>query len=90
MSTDAQPGGETPEGVLHLGGNVAEWTSTVAPKTAPWPEIVEYEEVPRRWVRGGSYKHDWDALRTWAREAWPETKRDVRIGFRCARNPKKS
>ncbi|MBL8717238.1 MAG: SUMF1/EgtB/PvdO family nonheme iron enzyme [Myxococcales bacterium] len=90
VATDAAPTGENPEGVVHLAGNVAEWTSTPAPKTAPWPEIMDDDDQPRRWVRGGSFRHDWDALRAWAREAWPESRRDPRIGFRCAKAPRKT
>ncbi len=78
----------TPEKVLHLAGNVAEWTSTTAPESAPWPEGVPKAEAPRYWVRGGAYDTTFDALRTWAREAYPETYSSPSIGFRCARTPK--
>jgi len=84
--------GATPEGVLDLGGNVAEWTQSTAPAGAPSPEDLESGGEmagPRRWVRGGSYKSQWDALRTWTREAYPETYAGPTIGFRCARTIKK-
>jgi serine/threonine protein kinase len=86
--------GATPEGVLDLGGNVSEWTATPAPPTAPTPEELEATPdaaapAPRRWVRGGSFKSSWDALRTWARDAYPETIALPTLGFRCARTIKK-
>jgi len=78
----------TPENVFHLAGNVAEWTATAAPASAPWPFGLEKVEAPRYWVRGGGFDATLDALRTWAREAYPEGHQSPSIGFRCARTPK--
>ncbi len=81
--------GATPDGLLDLAGNVSEWTSTPAPKGAPTAAGPEPTEAERRiWVRGGSYLSGWDALRTWSREAWPESTTGGAIGLRCARTIK--
>jgi len=82
------PSGETPEHVLHLAGNVAEWTKSSAPSTAPWPDGVPPSEGPRAWVRGGGYDASEDRLQTFAREAYPTDTISPSIGFRCARAPK--
>jgi serine/threonine protein kinase/formylglycine-generating enzyme required for sulfatase activity len=78
-------GGATDEGILDLAGNVAEWTSTRAPASAPTASSGE-AGGPRRWVRGGSYRDGWDALRSWVRVATSEVDGDETIGLRCARS----
>lgn len=86
------PSGATPEGVQHLAGNVAEWTKTQAPTSAPWPEglpeDVKGTWTPRAWVRGGGYDATLERLRTFAREAYPKDTALPTIGFRCVRSPK--
>lgn len=80
-------------GTLHLGGNVAEWTSSDAPEDAPVSGVA-MEFMKRAWVRGGSYASDEGPLRSWSREAYayeagdPKTEqRYPHIGFRCAKKP---
>ena len=86
---DAAAAGATPEGVLNLAGNVAEWTKTNAPTSAPWPEgTKEGVWTGRAWVRGGGYDATLERLYTYAREAWPKDTALPSIGFRCARSPK--
>lgn len=70
----SRPSGATPEGVLDLAGNVAEW----ARRTGDGGETTGWE------VRGGSWRDAAAAdLRTWAAvERDPET-RSSTIGFRC-------
>jgi serine/threonine protein kinase len=94
MPVGSAPAGATADYVLDLAGNVAEWTSTSAGASAPSPpdpepEVIDDAAMPpskiRRWVRGGSYRSTWDLLRSWSREAYPETLRSPAIGFRCAR-----
>ena len=68
----SHPEGASPEGVLDLGGNVAEWAVT-AEGTAE--------------VRGGSFADGAaSALRSWQRHAVSPDTRSPRIGFRCARS----
>ena len=81
--------GASPEGVLDLAGNVAEWTSTAAPANAPASPLLATDGAsagPRRWVRGGSFASPWESLRTWTREAIPESTAAREIGVRCARS----
>jgi formylglycine-generating enzyme required for sulfatase activity len=69
----ARPDGASPEGVLDLAGNVAEWTSPGDPG-APQTEAV-----------GGSWSDDAAAsLRTWNRRLVPVGTRAPDLGFRCA------
>jgi formylglycine-generating enzyme required for sulfatase activity len=64
----ARPDGATPEGVLDLAGNVAEWTRELDGTFA---------------ARGGSYRSEQAGdLKTWAVEA--RRTRAPYIGFRCA------
>jgi formylglycine-generating enzyme required for sulfatase activity len=67
----ARPDGATPEGVLDLAGNVAEWTT----------------ETDGSFVaRGGSYRSEIAGdLKTWAFEVGHE--RAAHVGFRCAYAP---
>lgn len=64
----ARPDGATPEGVLDLSGNVAEWT---------------LERDGSFAARGGSYRSELAAdLKAWAVE--PRQSRAPHVGFRCA------
>jgi formylglycine-generating enzyme required for sulfatase activity len=72
--------GQTPEGVLNLAGNVAEWTST---PYAPYPEPSP--TGPDRVIRGGHYLAAPAWLRSAARLHEPPSTRAAYIGFRCAR-----
>jgi len=68
----ARPDGATPEGVLDLAGNVAEWTR---------------ERDASYAARGGSYRSELAGeLKTWAKEA--RQTRAPHVGFRCAYTPR--
>jgi formylglycine-generating enzyme len=67
----SRPDGASPEGVLDLAGNVAEWT---------------LEPSDERSARGGSYRSTSAAeLKSWA--ALPDREKALYIGFRCAYPP---
>lgn len=67
----SRPDGTSPEGVMDLGGNVAEWTAEAT------GEFV---------ARGGSYRSTSAAeLKSWA--ALPSREKALYIGFRCAYPP---
>jgi formylglycine-generating enzyme required for sulfatase activity len=75
------PEGRSPEGVLNLAGNVAEWTTTpyysYADPTSPSADIV---------VRGGHYLLSPAWLRGATRLREPKNRRAAYLGFRCAKS----
>jgi len=81
------PSGASPEGVLDLAGNAAEWTAdwflpelrtqpTVNPKGPPTGD--------KRAVRGGSFRTPLLLQRTTQREGAASSLRSPDVGFRCA------
>ncbi len=64
-----------PSGALHLGGNVAEWTST---ESAAGPRLGV--------VFGGHWKATWSHCVGLPVEEIPVETREPTIGFRCARD----
>jgi formylglycine-generating enzyme required for sulfatase activity len=98
LAVDAEPylhADVSPQGVVGLGGNVAEWTSTAFysydhpawTRTGPRSPLSPAAErdAPRRSLRGG----DWASFALFAtgsaRRARPVLTRDEAFGFRCAR-----
>jgi formylglycine-generating enzyme required for sulfatase activity len=84
------PAGATPEGVLDLAGNVAEWVADryQAPydlKDTHNPQGPNDSRLPRI-VRGGSYESGAAWLRGATRVPVGEEARAPTIGFRCARS----
>lgn len=84
--------GATPEGILDLAGNVAEW---VLDRYAP--EYAEHDvhdpQGPsagsgssQRVVRGGDFESPRSGLRGAARRGQPPTTRSPTLGFRCAKS----
>lgn len=72
--TGVHPDGASPDGVLDLAGNVAEWV-------APGPR-------GEAWVRGGSFATSLATeLRTWERRAADPGARARDVGARCAYSP---
>lgn len=88
VAVDALPAGATPEGVLHLAGNVGEWVADWwdpsyyghSPSQAPpGPASGEY-----RVVRGGGHTSAPDELRGAARAFHTPVRGGPDTGFRCA------
>lgn len=75
------PQGATPEGLLHLIGNVAEWTATAWGDAAPSAQLVNH-----RITKGGHFASAPPALRAAAREPQPPDAQLPTLGFRCARS----
>jgi formylglycine-generating enzyme len=81
----AFPAGRTPDGILDLSGNVAEWQADAYRERYQDP-VPEENEGVRRVVRGGSFSSGAPWLRGAARDgAAPDTQRPD-LGFRCARS----
>jgi formylglycine-generating enzyme required for sulfatase activity len=79
------PEGRTPEGILDLSGNVAEWQADAYRERYQDPP-AEDGDGARRVVRGGSFVSGAAWLRGAARDsAAPDTQRPD-LGFRCARS----
>jgi formylglycine-generating enzyme required for sulfatase activity len=77
----SHPDGASPEGVLDLAGNVAEWAASTIPLTDGGQGSTEAETE----VRGGSYATaSASALRAWNRRVLPPGTRVSDVGFRCA------
>jgi len=90
VAVDLPLAGVTPEGALHLAGNVAEWVED-------WWDPAYYSVSPEhnpagsadgdyRVVRGGGWSEPADALRSAARGYHNHLKGAGHIGFRCARS----
>lgn len=83
------PGGQTPDGIEDLAGNVAEWVedrynSRFGPSAVTNPTGPATGQL--RVVRGGSYLSDASTLRATTRDVALPGERQTWIGFRCASN----
>lgn len=76
--------GATPEGVLDLAGNVAEWVEDVYRERYDDPAVPA--DTGRRTVRGGSFRSAAAWIRGAARNGVPPETVSPEIGFRCARS----
>jgi formylglycine-generating enzyme required for sulfatase activity len=85
------PQGASPEGVLDLAGNAAEWTADVYQEEPPQLSSSVNPRGPAaggyRVIRGGSWREPRILQRTTNRDAVPPDTRSPEIGFRCAREP---
>ncbi len=83
------PEGASPDGVLDLAGNAAEWTADVYDDDPPQRRSTVNPRGPevgsQRTVRGGSWRQARLYQRTTARDAASPDTRSPEIGFRCAR-----
>lgn len=80
---EAYAEGGTPEGILQLAGNVAEWTSTLY---GPYATAERPDPSAPRVVRGGHYLAAPAWLRGATRLHEPPHRRAPFLGFRCARS----
>jgi len=89
-AVDSHDDGQSPYGLHHMSGNVAEWVQD-------WFGFDYYAYMPERnpqgptsgrykSVRGGSWKSNAIMLRTATRGGSPPDQRTATIGFRCARS----
>ncbi|MFZ5894188.1 MAG: formylglycine-generating enzyme family protein [Myxococcota bacterium] len=83
------PDGKSPEGVLDLSGNVAEWQAEPYRESSNDPVPDDTESAPRV-VRGGSYLRGAAFVRGAARERADTKSRRPDIGLRCARSAQHS
>ena len=72
------PDGATPEGILDLAGNAAEWTADAFTSSYGAPALGE------RAVRGGSFVSGAAQVRGAVRVGKPPETREPTLGFRCA------
>jgi formylglycine-generating enzyme required for sulfatase activity len=79
------PDGSTPDGLLDLSGNVAEWQADAYRERYQDPPPDDTEGA-RRVVRGGSFVSGAAWLRGAARDSAPPDTQRPDLGFRCARS----
>jgi len=89
-AVDSGEEGQSPYGLRHMAGNVAEWVqdwfgfdyySVIPERNPPGPSNGRY-----RGVRGGSWKSKPTMLRAATRSGAPPDQRSPSIGFRCAKS----
>jgi iron(II)-dependent oxidoreductase len=84
---DSFPGGASSEGVLHLVGNVWEWTSDVYAPDEPAGEAPQQGGAVFRVLRGGAWNSDPRHLTATYRLAYdPDFRFSANGGFRCLRS----
>lgn len=80
--------GASPFGVLDMAGNVWEWTADTfylyPGNTVP----IDAEIKDAKIIRGGSFKSEKTALRTYYRQMINSDYKDAALGFRCAKSVK--
>lgn len=89
-AVDSLHAGESPFGLRHMAGNVAEWVQDwfgfdyyayMPERNPPGPNSGRYKSL-----RGGSWKSKVIMLRTATRSGAPPDQRSPTIGFRCAQS----
>ncbi|MCS7079061.1 MAG: bifunctional serine/threonine-protein kinase/formylglycine-generating enzyme family protein [Chloracidobacterium sp.] len=77
------PTGATPEGVLDLAGNVAEWTAS---DDKSYPGSAYKPETKAKIVRGGAFSLSREYATATKRTQVPPDTRDPALGFRCVKD----
>ncbi|ALA60104.1 formylglycine-generating enzyme family protein [Nitrospira moscoviensis] len=89
-AVDSLTAGQSPFGLRHMAGNVAEWVQDwfgfdyyayMPERNPPGPNSGRYKSL-----RGGSWKSKPIMLRTATRSGAPPDQRSATIGFRCAKS----
>ncbi len=83
---DSLPRGASPWGVLHMAGNVSEWSQDPWPDPVPGTEAWDAPGVPLRVTRGGHWASPPGDLDPGLVRPAPETAVDQTLGFRIARS----
>ncbi len=89
VAVDSMPRGATPDGIMHMAGNVWEWVQSryASYPILPGDERDTMEPPGRRVLRGGSFQtSSAGLLRVAARSLSYQTRRREHIGFRVARS----
>ncbi|MGE3853653.1 MAG: formylglycine-generating enzyme family protein, partial [Planctomycetota bacterium] len=73
VAVNADPNAATPTGILHMAGNVREWTDTA----------TQHDGIPMQVVKGGSFRSPLSELLNATRVERRATHTDDRTGFRC-------
>lgn len=82
----SRPQGNGPHGTVDMAGNLREWTADwYAAKVPPDAPTTGPASGTERVVRGGGFRSEALALRTYHREHLPPDARSADLGFRCAR-----
>ncbi|MBL8210281.1 MAG: protein kinase [Bryobacterales bacterium] len=92
MPVDSMPESATPEGLLHVAGNVWEWTRD--PQT-PSAEVLRAFQAlkvgpndPWMAIRGGGFDFDIRAAAGYEKNTVPAALKSPSVGFRCAKDVK--
>lgn len=86
LAIDTLSKGATRDGVFHMTGNVAEWTSS-AFQPYPGGESASFDGVAGKVVRGGGFQSEGKSLFVWVRKCLTPLHSDSNTGFRCAVRP---
>ncbi len=89
VPADSMPAGASPYGLLHMVGNVLEWTSTLSPTclaSGKTEQELEEDDETLRFVAGGSFADTGDTLALTRSSIDEQESKHVGAGFRCARD----
>ncbi len=92
MPVDSMPESATPEGLLHVAGNVWEWTRDPQTPSAEVLRAFQSLKVGQNdsWmaIRGGGFDFDIRAAAGYEKNTVPAALKSLSVGFRCAKEVK--